>query len=236
MTELVLFSVLSAKCPIPAQVYHVLPLPFISVKCLQDLYFHSHYIDKESEVEELNASSRDELVSIWLQYQWSFLHNLSQPQGNLSYHCRHKGVYRSTCAPTSQLATYVSSHGVTPQVLCDWHRSMQGSFLNDKVSLCSMSNTWEKQRGVIPSICAEENRGKHPLYERGECHRAVEERGKPRRYPGGKWRGTEMGRHHSGAEYISYAQGPATGCVGPPTKKSRRLCLSWHGLDMVCPH
>lgn len=164
-----------------------LPLPLISVKSLQDLYFHSPYTDKESEVEELNESSRDELVSIWFQYQWSFLHNLSQSQGNLFYHCRHDGVYRPTCAPTLQLATYISSHGATTLVLCDWHRSEQGSFLNGKVSLCSMSNTWEKHRGMIPSIPFllrnQENREKHPLYRRGEHHGAVEERGKPRRCP-----------------------------------------------------
>lgn len=60
-------------------------------------------------------------------------------------------------APTLQLATYVSSHEVTTLVLCDWHRSEQGSFLNVKVSLCSMSSTWEKHRGMVPSIPAEES-------------------------------------------------------------------------------
>lgn len=156
MTELALFSVLSAKCPTSA---HVWPWPLIPVKSLQDLYFHSHYTDKESEVEELNASSRDELMSLWLQYQWSFLHNLSQPQETYLIIVDITGSTGPRVPPTLQLATYVSSHGVTTLVLCDWHRSEQGSFLNVKVSLCSTSNTWEKHRGVVPSIPAEESWG-----------------------------------------------------------------------------
>jgi hypothetical protein len=42
-------------------------------------------------------------------------------------------------------------------VLCDWHRSVSASFLNDEVSLCSMKNAEGKHRGANLSIHAEKS-------------------------------------------------------------------------------